>query len=347
MQIFLSHSNLDEVIAQALGSLLENLFGERVEVKYSSDQDAGGGIPPGEAWLPWITQRITEADKTFVLLTPNSLSTPWVLWEAGAAAGVALATNKTGHVVPIRFGVVDDDVPGPFKSVQAIAGDSDGLGGITRMLRAINHELNLLSKTAFDSTTRDQVPVFLTSVRQALMASAPMGNLLGNIPEGFSAEKLSGVWATSYKFLSKRKTAYHADLSRITAQSTRRVTISNRDVRARTSGRDAPFQNEIDAELVNRHLVGQWRNLSDTRYFGMIQLAIHTGENSMEGYYTGFDNDVTVTSGSWRWVRIDPKIILTDVSAVKLAEPRQIFDLLGKRMSAGGVLQLSEIVEGA
>jgi hypothetical protein len=60
----------------------------------------------------------------------------------------------------------------------------------------------------------------------------------------------------------------------ITAGSDRTVRISNQTA-ARTEGREkSPFRNEIDAQLASRHLLGYWRNTSDTRYFGLVHLAV-------------------------------------------------------------------------
>ena len=58
-----------------------------------------------------------------------------------------------------------------------------------------------------------------------------------------------------------------------------------------------PFRNEIDAELAGRHLIGEWRNTSDTRYYGTMQLAVLPGEIVMEGYYAGVGSDVEVSTG--------------------------------------------------
>jgi hypothetical protein len=150
LQIFLSHSNLDRGIAAALKVLIQDLFGKGVIVEYSSDQDVGGGIPPGDKWLPWITQKISAADKTYVLLTPNSMNKPWVLWESGAAAGVALAINKPSPVVPITFGISNDDIPSPFASTQTVRGDTNEAGGIFRLLQDLNQQLGQpLTEKAF------------------------------------------------------------------------------------------------------------------------------------------------------------------------------------------------------
>ena len=49
---------------------------------------------------------------------------------------------------------------------------------------------------------------------------------------------------------------------------------ANDSPQPRTEGRSAPFRNAIEAQLAGRHLIGTWRNGSDTRYFGTMQLAV-------------------------------------------------------------------------
>lgn len=115
MRVFLSHSSLDYVIETALADLLHGLF--HVEVDYSSDQASGGGIPPGAKWLQRIEKHIKDAANTYVLLTPNSMNKAWVLWEAGAAAGVVMGAKsgaKSDAAVPVTFGLSAEDIPSPF-----------------------------------------------------------------------------------------------------------------------------------------------------------------------------------------------------------------------------------------
>jgi hypothetical protein len=350
MQIFLSHSHLDRAIAEALSTLLRDMFGERVHVEYSSDQTAGGGVPPGAHWLPWITTHIEGADRTYVLLTPNSFQKPWVLWESGAAAGVSLATQKERPVVPITFGLSDDDIPSPFVSAQCVRGDTREAGGIHRLLQDLNEELGSpLAETPFKLTLDGCVPGFFAGIKKALQDSAPIASLLASVPHGFPAKDLTGLWVTCYEFRSDNQARCHADVVELRAESARRLTGRNPTLPPpRTEAQVRPFRHELEAEVANRHLVGHWKNVSDRRYFGTLHLAVQTGENVMAGYYTCFEDDVTVLYGPWRWVRLDPATIAgVDLSRIALRAPREIGERLADYPAHAGPLALSQVIESS
>ena len=348
MQIFLSHTNLDRGIAAALKMLIQDLFGKAVSVEYSSDQEAGGGIPPGDKWLPWITQKISASDKTYVLLTPNSMNRPWVLWESGAAAGVALTINKPSPVVPITFGISNDDIPSPFASTQTVKGDSNEAGGILRLLQDLNQHLGQpLTEKAFKSTTDHCLTDFFTKIGKTLAASKPLESLLGSVPHNFSVSTLGGCWVSSYQFTSEGATMHHAEVVQLTSESERRLRGITHFPEPRTEGRDTPFRNEIDFELANRHLLGHWKNISDRRYFGTIHLAVLPSENVLVGYYTAFANDISVVWGPWKWVRINPETMKSaHLSKMALRKPAEIQKLLAAHKHYQP-LSLADIVEGA
>lgn len=158
-------------------------------------------------------------------------------------------------------------------------------------------------------------------------------SVLESIPPNFSADILNGLWVTCYKFRSGGGSAIHADIARIVSQSSRRVVATNYVPPPRTQGKkpELAFRNEVDAQLVSRHLLGSWKNVSDTRYFGSIHLAISPNESVMEGYYTALVTDIEVAAMPWKWVRVDPASLMdVDLSQVTLREPRAVYDLLTK-----------------
>jgi hypothetical protein len=183
----------------------------------------------------------------------------------------------------------------------------------------------------------------LPSPGPSLAKSSPTESLLASIPHNFSTDVLGGYWVTCYEYDS----TCHADISQLIPKCDRRVTIKNYPPDPRVEGRVSSFRNEIEAELVNRHLIGCWKNVNDAYYFGAIHLAVLPGETVMEGYYTCFLSDVQVVAARWKWVRLDPESLSgVDLSQVVLQEPRLIYDLVEKYSPHDMPLTLTAVTEG-
>jgi hypothetical protein len=173
-------------------------------------------------------------------------------------------------------------------------------------------------------------------------------SVLASVPNLFSAQTLAGLWVTCYEFSSGGTQMYHAEVVRLTADSDRRVSVQNHAPTPRTDRHATPFRNQIEAEVANRHLIGCWKNVSDTRYFGGLHLAVLPGENVMTGFYTSFGSDIVVGTGGWRWVRLDPaSLIGVDLARVKLRGPGEMRTRLAEHSPYGGPLSLSDVIEGA
>lgn len=168
-------------------------------------------------------------------------------------------------------------------------------------------------------------------------------DLLASVPPAFPAQALAGWWVTCYDFPHAGRRLYHADVARIAAESDCRVRVTNHSPSPRTDGRVFPFRNEIEAQLASRHLTGQWRNVSDTRYFGALQLAVLPGETVMDGWYTGFASDISVSEGRWKWVRLDTE----DMPRLTLREPSVLHGLIAERSQDDAPLALADIGEEA
>jgi tetratricopeptide (TPR) repeat protein len=122
--IFISHTHADKAIADAISVAVDDLLQHKVEVRYSTSHALNGGIPGGDDWVGWINTQVSEAKVSLILLTPSSVQKPWVLWEAGAVRGAALATvgGEARRVVPMKFKLGPDDVPTPFAHSQMTDG---------------------------------------------------------------------------------------------------------------------------------------------------------------------------------------------------------------------------------
>lgn len=145
----------------------------------------------------------------------------------------------------------------------------------------------------------------------------------------FPAQALAGHWVSVYQFAHAGRPHHHADIALITAASASHVHAVNHPPEPRSEGRARPFRNEIEARLSGRHLIGEWRNTSDTRYAGALQLAVLPGEMVMQGWYSGVGSDIEVSAGAWKWVRLDPDTVPdTGLRGVTLRGPAELHDLL-------------------
>jgi hypothetical protein len=147
------------------------------------------------------------------------------------------------------------------------------------------------------------------------------------VPPSFPAEVLQGAWVTSYRFSEPPKR--HVDVAHLTADGDRKLRATNYPPEPRTEGHPVPFRNVIEGQLVGRHLVGHWRNDSDARYFGAVQLAALPGENVLAGHYTGYASDIEVSHGRWTWVRLEPASLTSvDLGQARLRDPVDLAELL-------------------
>ena len=154
--------------------------------------------------------------------------------------------------------------------------------------------------------------------------------------------QLAGLWVTGYVF---DRTKHHVDLSTV-AVTNNAVTARNYPPEPRAKAHASGFRNEIEAGLFGRHLIGRWRNISDTYFYGSLHFAVLPGETMLGGYYTGFLSDSQVVAERWRWVRVEPQSAEgVDVNTVVLGEPRRIYDAIVGRSPFDAPIPLEQLTE--
>jgi hypothetical protein len=169
---------------------------------------------------------------------------------------------------------------------------------------------------------------------------------LDDVPPGFDAHRLTGFWVTSYQFRHGGESLCHADIAGVVPQTPRRVRITNHSPEPRTQERSIPFRNEIDVQLVGRHLIGLWRNVNVIRYFGTVQLAVLTRETVMDGYYTNFAEELRVGASRWKWVRLDPNSLQdVDLARVSLRPPEEVFAVVMSHSEYDELLDLEAVAQ--
>ena len=134
--LFISHNAADRPYAKALECAIHELVDSEslIQVRYSTSDEAGP--QGGEKWREWIYRQVVEARTALIVVTPHSLGKPWLLWEAGACWGAALAQSGVGRttsdgrvtdldqrlIVSIAYGLTENECPDPLRGNQIILG---------------------------------------------------------------------------------------------------------------------------------------------------------------------------------------------------------------------------------
>jgi hypothetical protein len=112
--VFISHIHEEAPLGDAVKAIIEGVFvGHGIRAFLSSDI---ADLPPGRKWLDEITKQLDEARVIVSLISPQSLTRPWVNFELGSG------WIKGLRVVPLcHSGQLASDLPRPI-------GDFNGLG---------------------------------------------------------------------------------------------------------------------------------------------------------------------------------------------------------------------------
>lgn len=174
---------------------------------------------------------------------------------------------------------------------------------------------------------------------EARLTRPAHGGLLSAIKPAVEPEHLTGLWATAFSF----DNCDHVDLSVITAAHNK-LAAKNSPPEPRTEGHARGFHNDIEFSLFGRHLIGHWRNTSDSYYFGTVHLAVLPGETVLDGYYSAVLSDTQVVSDRWRWIRVEPRSadgIALDT--ITLAEPSRLYSTIIEHPAHGSPIPLAQL----
>jgi hypothetical protein len=94
--IFFSHSSKDKNIILTLKNKIDKITGGVLDIFMSSD---GQSIPLGSNWVHKIEEGLNNAKIMFVFVTPNSIASEWIYFEAG------FAYSKDIEVIPVGVGI--------------------------------------------------------------------------------------------------------------------------------------------------------------------------------------------------------------------------------------------------
>jgi hypothetical protein len=107
-QVFVSHATADKWLATVLCEKIESSGAST----FRDDRDIHGGDDIPEA----IRRELARSSELVILITPESVNRPWVLFEAGAFWG----RRRDQRVVAVLCHVAVDTIPDMIKSKKAI-----------------------------------------------------------------------------------------------------------------------------------------------------------------------------------------------------------------------------------
>lgn len=137
LKILISHAYDEKELAEAWKKLLETTSSHAIEVWFSSDLQATGGVPPGEDWRQDLDHRLAESNFVLAIQTPSSASRSWIMWECGIAHGIysrqtttpgshppaASANRQERGVIPIVYAMGRGDLANPLTTYQIYEGE--------------------------------------------------------------------------------------------------------------------------------------------------------------------------------------------------------------------------------
>lgn len=188
--VFISYSNKDRAFVERLA---RDLDAQGLDVFY--DQR----IQPGESWAESLSRAIGRAEFLLVVLSPDSVASPWVLQET--SIGLAREAEGQAQVIPLLLAPCD--IPAALAAKTYASFDADYAAGLQRVLAVLKQQpgdgLQPVAATgAALQRIRTDVAQFMTATAQpAAPRGAPLphgGRLRCFIVMPFGDEALQVVY---------------------------------------------------------------------------------------------------------------------------------------------------------
>lgn len=134
MKVFISHSHETKALAQKVREALK-----RAGLDVWNDQE----ILPGDNWAAKIGQALDSSQAMVVLLTPEALNSPTVLWDIEYALGRKTFSKR---LIPVLVGSEEnlplENLPWILKHLKMIklpayGKQDEGIARITQALQAV------------------------------------------------------------------------------------------------------------------------------------------------------------------------------------------------------------------
>lgn len=114
MHLFISWSGgRSHRLAAAMKEWLESTFPDEITAFVSSE------IEKGRQWFPAVESQLRKADAGLICLTPESLKSDWVAFEAGALATAVALKQREARIFTYLLDLSPASLPGPLMAYQS------------------------------------------------------------------------------------------------------------------------------------------------------------------------------------------------------------------------------------
>jgi tetratricopeptide (TPR) repeat protein len=156
LNILISHAYDERGLAEAWKKLIETTSMGAINVWFSSDTGATGGVEMGKPWLEDLYQRLTESDFILAIQTPASAGRPWIMWECGVASGIV----RERGIIPIVYSMARGELANPLTIYQTYQGDDENQ--VREVCQRLMHKTGL---KPLDIVYNELIKAYLASVR--------------------------------------------------------------------------------------------------------------------------------------------------------------------------------------
>lgn len=164
-KIFISHANADQEIVDLLSQVIERVSQKQVKVWFSSDLRNSGGLTSSRDYFQSIIDELIKCSMTIIVISPTSITRPWVNFEAGVACKV-----HGDNIIGARIGLNEDDVPDPIKRLNSR--NLNTKSNVHKLLADIHSHFNL---AGYDPKMADvYVEPFVKNISKFKIASPPI-----------------------------------------------------------------------------------------------------------------------------------------------------------------------------
>ena len=202
VRVFISHSHDDVRVAKQLVQVIKtSLDTPRGAIRASSVP--GSKLPLGSMPAQQLRGELGNAEFVLALITPNSLRSPWVLFELGAA------WVSGRHTIPLLLGNVEDrvaEMPEPLRN--PLAGRLDDSSVLHRLIDQLTGVL------AWERTSAEEADSAIEELVAVARDHRFPETVLDEIGGSFTA-KLNAIGSTQREILAEIVRRYRAGETKV------------------------------------------------------------------------------------------------------------------------------------